>query len=98
MGWQWADLLSWLCLVAVLPCRSPLHAAAYSEKVDGLRLVLDQGAEVNAVDGSGRSALMVAADRGQSTAVGKTIWTLSGVELNLSAALRAVSVLRKCNL
>ena len=52
--------------------RSPLHAAAYSEKVDGLQLVLDQGAEVNAVDGSGRSALMVAADRGQSMAVGKT--------------------------
>uniref|UniRef100_A0A8C5BHE1 Serine/threonine-protein phosphatase 6 regulatory ankyrin repeat subunit C n=1 Tax=Gadus morhua TaxID=8049 RepID=A0A8C5BHE1_GADMO len=49
--------------------RSPLHAAAYSEKVDGLQLVLDQGAEVNAVDGSGRSALMVAADRGQSMAV-----------------------------
>ncbi|KAJ3602376.1 hypothetical protein NHX12_030132 [Muraenolepis orangiensis] len=49
--------------------RSPLHAAAYSEKVDGLRLVLDQGAEVDAVDGSGRSALMVAADRGQTTAV-----------------------------
>uniref|UniRef100_A0A8C5C8E9 Ankyrin repeat domain 52 n=1 Tax=Gadus morhua TaxID=8049 RepID=A0A8C5C8E9_GADMO len=48
---------------------SPLHAAAYSEKVDGLQLVLDQGAEVNAVDGSGRSALMVAADRGQSMAV-----------------------------
>ncbi|KAG7252898.1 hypothetical protein CRUP_003956, partial [Coryphaenoides rupestris] len=49
--------------------RSPLHAAAYSEKVEGLQLVLDQGAEVNAVDGSGRSALMVAADRGQTTAV-----------------------------
>jgi len=52
-------------------CRSPLHAAAYSEKVEGLQLVLDQGAEVDAVDGSGRSALMVAADRGQTTAVGR---------------------------
>lgn len=52
-------------------CRSPLHAAAYSEKVEGLQLVLNQGAEVNAVDGLGRSALMVAADRGQTTAVGR---------------------------
>uniref|UniRef100_UPI003AAD9DCE serine/threonine-protein phosphatase 6 regulatory ankyrin repeat subunit C isoform X1 n=2 Tax=Centroberyx gerrardi TaxID=166262 RepID=UPI003AAD9DCE len=49
--------------------RTPLHAAAYSENVAGLQLVLAQGAEVNAVDHSGRSALMVAADCGQTMAV-----------------------------
>lgn len=51
-------------------CRTPLHAAAYSGNVAGLQLVLAQGAEVNAVDYSGCSALMVAADCGQTTAVG----------------------------
>ncbi|KAM4613834.1 serine/threonine-protein phosphatase 6 regulatory ankyrin repeat subunit C [Polymixia lowei] len=49
--------------------RTPLHAAAYSENVTGLQLLLVQGAEVNAVDDCGRSALMVAADCGQTTAV-----------------------------
>ena len=51
-------------------CRTPLHAAAYSGSVPGLQLVLAQGAEVNAVDHFGCSALMVAADCGQTNAVG----------------------------
>uniref|UniRef100_A0A4W5NNA9 Ankyrin repeat domain 52 n=1 Tax=Hucho hucho TaxID=62062 RepID=A0A4W5NNA9_9TELE len=49
--------------------RTPLHAAAYSESVAGLQLALVQGAEVNAVDTTGHSALMVAADNGQTAAV-----------------------------
>ncbi|XP_073324673.1 serine/threonine-protein phosphatase 6 regulatory ankyrin repeat subunit C [Pagrus major] len=49
--------------------RTPLHAAAHSGSVAGLQLVLAQGAEVNAVDHSGCSALMVAADCGQTMAV-----------------------------
>uniref|UniRef100_A0A7N6C151 Ankyrin repeat domain 52 n=1 Tax=Anabas testudineus TaxID=64144 RepID=A0A7N6C151_ANATE len=49
--------------------RTPLHAAAYSGNVAGLQLVLAQGAEVNAVDHCGLSALMVAADCGQTAAV-----------------------------
>lgn len=48
-----------------------MHAAAYSESVAGLQLVLAQGAEINAVDQSGHSALMVAADSGHTAAVGK---------------------------
>lgn len=47
-----------------------MHAAAYSGNVAGLQLVLDQGAEVNSVDHCGCSALMVAADYGQTRAVG----------------------------
>ncbi|KAJ0036282.1 hypothetical protein NQD34_004959 [Periophthalmus magnuspinnatus] len=47
----------------------PLHAAAFAEDVAGLQLMLRHGAEVNAVDDSGRSALMVAADRGHSGSV-----------------------------
>ncbi|KAM4736801.1 LOW QUALITY PROTEIN: serine/threonine-protein phosphatase 6 regulatory ankyrin repeat subunit C [Anableps anableps] len=49
--------------------RTPLHAAAFAEDVAGLQLVLRHGAEINAVDTSGRSALMVAADRGLSGTV-----------------------------
>uniref|UniRef100_A0A672JHP8 Serine/threonine-protein phosphatase 6 regulatory ankyrin repeat subunit C-like n=1 Tax=Salarias fasciatus TaxID=181472 RepID=A0A672JHP8_SALFA len=48
---------------------TPLHAAAHSGNVAGLQLVLDQGAEVNAVDKRGSSALMVAASCGQTSAV-----------------------------
>ncbi|MEQ2224310.1 Ankyrin repeat domain-containing protein 52, partial [Ilyodon furcidens] len=48
---------------------TPLHAAAFAEDVAGLQLVIRHGAEINAVDTSGRSALMVAADRGLSGTV-----------------------------
>uniref|UniRef100_A0A8D0A152 Ankyrin repeat domain 52a n=1 Tax=Sander lucioperca TaxID=283035 RepID=A0A8D0A152_SANLU len=49
--------------------RTPLHAAAFAEDVAGLQLVLRHGTEINAVDNSGCSALMVAADKGHSGTV-----------------------------
>uniref|UniRef100_A0A8D3CJX0 Ankyrin repeat domain 44 n=1 Tax=Scophthalmus maximus TaxID=52904 RepID=A0A8D3CJX0_SCOMX len=49
--------------------RTPLHAAAYSGNVAGLQVVLAQAGEVDAVDHCGCSALMVAADCGQTMAV-----------------------------
>lgn len=63
------------CSSSILMCtllefRTPLHAAAYSGNVAGLQLVLAQGAQVNAVDHCGCSALMVAAACGQTRAVG----------------------------
>uniref|UniRef100_A0A8C9V945 Ankyrin repeat domain 52a n=1 Tax=Scleropages formosus TaxID=113540 RepID=A0A8C9V945_SCLFO len=48
--------------------RSPLHAAAFVDNVAGLQLLLRHGAEVDAVDHAGCSALMVAADNGQTAA------------------------------
>uniref|UniRef100_A0AAQ5YZ00 Ankyrin repeat domain 52 n=1 Tax=Amphiprion ocellaris TaxID=80972 RepID=A0AAQ5YZ00_AMPOC len=60
---------SCILMYTLLECRTPLHAAAYSGNVAGLQLVLAQRAEVNAVDHSGCSALMVAADCGQTMAV-----------------------------
>lgn len=59
----------YLCMCLCV-CRTPLHAAAHSGNVAGLQLVLAQGAEVNAVDHCGCTALMVAADCGQTMAVG----------------------------
>uniref|UniRef100_A0A7N6A5M1 Ankyrin repeat domain 52 n=1 Tax=Anabas testudineus TaxID=64144 RepID=A0A7N6A5M1_ANATE len=55
------DLINWP--------KTPLHTAAFAEDVAGLQLVLRHGAEINAVDKSGRSALMVAADKGHSGTV-----------------------------
>ncbi|KAG9333990.1 hypothetical protein JZ751_009306 [Albula glossodonta] len=60
--------------------RTPLHAAAFAENVAGLQLALCQGAEVNAVDHTGRSALMVAADNGQTAAVGECRGTVVNQE------------------
>lgn len=57
-------------MCSLLEFRTPLHAAAYSGNVAGLQLVLAQGAQVNAVDHCGCSALMVAAACGQTRAVG----------------------------
>ncbi|GAA6087886.1 serine/threonine-protein phosphatase 6 regulatory ankyrin repeat subunit C-like isoform X1, partial [Tachysurus ichikawai] len=48
---------------------TPLHAAARAETVSGLQLALFWGSEVNSVDCEGRSALMVAAENGQTSAV-----------------------------
>lgn len=59
------------CDLTYVVCRTPLHAASVAEDVSGLLLILRMGADINAVDQSGRSALMVAADKGKSGAVGK---------------------------
>lgn len=61
--------------------RTPLHAASVAEDVSGLLLILRMGADINAVDHSGRSALMVAADKGKSGAVGKSTGVLTLLDL-----------------
>lgn len=77
-----------------LALRTPLHAAAVAEDVAGLQLVLRHGADINAVDHSGRSALMVAADNGQSGAVGKrcTMCDMSNSRLKPSDVVKCDSV------
>lgn len=52
------------------PPRTPLHAAAFADNVSGLRMLLQHQAEVNATDHTGRTALMTAAENGQTAAVG----------------------------
>lgn len=73
-------MMSWLTgLSLAVARRTPLHAAAFAEDVAGLQLVLRHGAEINTVDKSGRSALMVAADKGHSGTVGEcepALWAL----------------------
>lgn len=49
--------------------RTPLHAAAFADNVSGLRMLLQHQAEVNATDHTGHTALMTAAENGQTAAV-----------------------------
>ena len=60
------------CLTVPRPllCRTPLHAAAFADNVSGLRMLLQHQAEVNATDHTGRTALMTAAEHGQTAALG----------------------------
>lgn len=71
--------------------RTPLHAASVAEDLSGLLLILRMGADINAVDHSGRSALMVAADKGKSGAVALLLHRanadLSILDVNRNTAL-----------
>ncbi|KAK7832135.1 hypothetical protein U0070_015282 [Myodes glareolus] len=49
--------------------RTTLHAAAFGDHAECLQLLLRHGAQVNAVDHSGKTALMMAAENGQAGAV-----------------------------
>lgn len=58
---------------AVLSCafdRTPLHAAAFTDHVECLQLLLSHNAQVNSVDAAGKTPLMMAAENGQTNAVG----------------------------
>ncbi|KAG7250352.1 hypothetical protein CRUP_018052 [Coryphaenoides rupestris] len=52
--------------------RTPLHAAAFTDHVECLQLLLSHNAQVNSVDATGRTSLMMAAENGQTNAVGYT--------------------------
>lgn len=58
-----------------LPHRTPLHAAAFADHMECLQLLLSHSAQVNAVDHAGKTALMMAAQNGHVSAVGKCILT-----------------------
>uniref|UniRef100_A0A8C1WTQ8 Ankyrin repeat domain 28b n=1 Tax=Cyprinus carpio TaxID=7962 RepID=A0A8C1WTQ8_CYPCA len=48
---------------------TPLHAAAFTDHVECLQLLLGQNAQVNCVDAGGKTPLMMAAENGQTNAV-----------------------------
>uniref|UniRef100_A0A8C1MKE6 Ankyrin repeat domain 52 n=1 Tax=Cyprinus carpio TaxID=7962 RepID=A0A8C1MKE6_CYPCA len=71
--------------------RTPLHASAYAGNVAALQLALTCGSDVNSVDYSGRSALMLAAENGHTSAVDFLLHQagadLSLLDINSNSAL-----------
>lgn len=64
--------------------RTPLHAAAFTDHVECLQLLLSHNAQVNAVDASGKTPLMMAAENGQTNTVGKvSITAVQCVDLTM---------------
>uniref|UniRef100_A0A3Q2ZKB9 Ankyrin repeat domain 52 n=1 Tax=Hippocampus comes TaxID=109280 RepID=A0A3Q2ZKB9_HIPCM len=86
------------CIILSMLCnyRTPLHAAAYSGNVTGLQLLLARGAELDAADHRGCSALMIAADCGHTIAVEfllhKAKPDLTLVDLNNNTALHLACI------
>lgn len=68
--------------------RTPLHAAAFAGHVECVQLLLGHGAPVDDVDQSGRSALMMAAEKGAIGAVGMEQFPL---RTSLSLTMRSRS-------
>ncbi len=61
-----------VCVCVCVFCRTSLHAAAYTDHVECLQLLLGHNAQVNAIDMLGKTPLMMAAENGQTNAVGET--------------------------
>ena len=51
--------------------RSPMHAAAFNDQVECIQLLLSRGGNVDAVDQSGTTPLIMAAENGHAGAVGE---------------------------
>ena len=56
-----------------------MHAAAFNDQVECLQLLLSRGGNVDAVDQSGRTPLIMAADNGHAGAVGEWAETMHAV-------------------
>lgn len=74
--------------------RTPLHAAAFTDHVECLQLLLRHNAAVNVADNSGKTALMMAAENGQAGAVGM----YSTKDFTFRSAAKQSRKIEKCSL
>lgn len=84
-----------------LSVRTPLHAAAFTDHVECLQLLLGNNAQVNCVDAVGKTPLMMAAENGQTNAVGERLKLRTNVILclhvvELSVKFVVVCVCQRC--
>uniref|UniRef100_A0A8C1B9J1 Ankyrin repeat domain 28b n=1 Tax=Cyprinus carpio carpio TaxID=630221 RepID=A0A8C1B9J1_CYPCA len=76
--------------------RTPLHAAAYTDHVECLQLLLGHNAQVNAIDMLGKTALMMAAENGQTNAV-EVLVSSAKADLTLQDAHRNTALHLACS-
>ncbi|KTG33482.1 hypothetical protein cypCar_00041820 [Cyprinus carpio] len=76
--------------------RTPLHAAAYTDHVECLQLLLAHNAQVNAIDMLGKTPLMMAAENGQTNAV-EVLVSSAKADLTLQDAHRNTALHLACS-
>lgn len=76
--------------------RTSLHAAAYTDHVECLQLLLGHNAQVNAIDMLGKTPLMMAAENGQTNAV-EVLVSSAKADLTLQDAHRNTALHLACS-
>ncbi|XP_072288399.1 serine/threonine-protein phosphatase 6 regulatory ankyrin repeat subunit A-like, partial [Eucyclogobius newberryi] len=76
--------------------RTPLHAAAFTDHVECLQLLLSHNAQVNCVDAAGKTPLMMAAENGQTNAV-ELLVSSAKADLTLQDAAKNTALHLACS-
>jgi len=83
--WAVVSVAVMLCLGAAVPVESPVADAARAGDLEGVRALLREGADVNAAQGDGMSALHWAAERGDMDLMEVLLY--AGAELEASTRI-----------
>uniref|UniRef100_A0A3Q2QPZ1 Ankyrin repeat domain 28 n=1 Tax=Fundulus heteroclitus TaxID=8078 RepID=A0A3Q2QPZ1_FUNHE len=76
--------------------RTPLHAAAFTDHVECLQLLLSHNAQVNCADAAGKTPLMMAAENGQTNAV-ELLVSSAKADLTLQDAVKNTALHLACS-
>uniref|UniRef100_A0A667ZST4 Ankyrin repeat domain 28 n=1 Tax=Myripristis murdjan TaxID=586833 RepID=A0A667ZST4_9TELE len=75
---------------------TPLHAAAFTDHVECLQLLLGHNAQVNSIDTTGKTPLMMAAENGQTNAV-ELLVSSAKADLTLQDAVKNTALHLACS-